>query len=232
MNTKLLLRIHDESEQHAQRIPEYIIMAQRIAWLSEGFCMEYRKNPKLSRPPNHSDHPAGEPAVSTLEMEHMGRLEAYRRSYDMYRDFGSEEENFKERKSRRFPPGMHDVTVSVDGMREGSLILEIGIPVASFIAVYLTKLYAKDRNRERDFELQMRTLMAVESQIERNNISGRARERLLSQMIGTLGRIDSENVEEMSFDIAGQKVLINSSSSSATDKERAANDEPKQIAKD
>lgn len=60
------------------------------------------------------------------------------------------------------PSKLQDVTISVDGMKEGSLILIIGIPTFSFVACYFVRKLAEERQRERDFQIQMRTLAAVE----------------------------------------------------------------------
>lgn len=79
MKTVLKVKIHDESNGHIGRIPEYIIMAQRIAWFCDGFTGYDTRSSRLDLMNQFIDDQAQDlDHLKGLEYEHMGRINAYR----------------------------------------------------------------------------------------------------------------------------------------------------------
>ena len=56
----------------------------------------------------------------------------------------------------------------------------------------------------------MRALTAIDDQITSDGVTRKDRKKLISQLIDSVGRFDSTVIDEMSCEIAGQKLTVSS----------------------
>jgi hypothetical protein len=196
MRALLTIRIVDQSEGAVSRLSEHILRAQRIAWFSDGLTHPEAAELRV-RLENTYDPRA------MLQLETLGRYMAYERSAGHPIDYPH-------------TPGLHyagdvyDSTVLVNDVHSGSLVLELAIPLTAFVAIYIAHLCAKDRGEERQFEARMRTIRAVDDQLQDTALPPETRERLLTRMIDGIGAFDSGIVDGLSVEVAGGKLAIGS----------------------
>ncbi len=199
MKCLLTIRLVDQSDGAIFRLTEHILRAQRLAWFSDG--MEHPDAAEVCERIEKAYNPR-----AMLDLETLGRQMAYERAGPSM--------DFEHSPGLRYSGDVHDSTIMVNDVSKGSLVLELAIPLTAFVAVYIARLVAEDRQQKRVFEARMRTIDAVVDQLnykpnsKRRALSAERRERLLTRMIDGIGSFESKIIDSLRLDIAGSTLEL------------------------